>query len=60
MHKQESSLKNDMHKSPCYLEIRANYLIPDRKPNPIYQEKTCYIMDFAVPTEESENKTAKR
>ena len=54
MHNPESVLENETHKLHWDFEIRMDHLITARWPNLIIinkKEKTCRIMDFAVPVD---------
>ena len=51
MHKTESVLENETHKSLWDFEIKADDLISARQPDLVIktkQKRTCQIVDFAV------------
>ena len=55
MHKSESVLGNEMHKMLSDFEIQTDRQIPARKPDLVLVDKkknrTCHLMDFAVPVD---------
>ena len=65
MHSSESNLVNETHELIWDFEIQTDYLVSARWPDLVIinkqkEKKTCQIVNFAVPADHSEIKTAER